>query len=184
VPQNFPSDAEIQAFYEINKGNLMKPPEYRLAQIFLGIPPSADKGVIDAVQRRAEELGRKARVKGADFAAIARESSDHKESAINGGDIGWQNAQVLLPEIRNVVGAMAKGDVSQPIRSATGYHIVKLVDSKPLTQAPLAEVRDGLVGTLRQRRFEELQAAYVGQMLERGGLAINEMTLRKALSPQ
>lgn len=183
VPENFPSEAEIQAAYEGNKGNLMKAPEYRLSQIFLAIPTSADKGVIDAVQRRAEDLARKARAKGADFAALARESSDHKETAVNGGDTGWQGASALLPEIRNVVGAMAKGDVSQPIRSAAGFHIVKLTDGKPQALATLAEVRDGLVGTLRQRRFEELQAAYVGQMIERGGLAINEMALRRALGP-
>src|SRR5258706_2442617 len=184
LPQGFPSDAEIQAAYEINKGNLMRAPEYHLAQIFLAIPASADKGVIDAVQRRAEDLARKARTKGTDFGALARESSDHKETAVNGGDTGWQPAASLLPEIRNVVAAMAQDDVSLPVRSSAGYHIVKLVDTKASTLAPLAEVREGLIGTLRQRRFEELQAAYVGQMLERGGLAINEVALRKALSPQ
>jgi peptidylprolyl isomerase len=183
LPPNFPSDAEVQAAYEVNKGNLMKQPEFRLAQIFLAVSPSADKGVTDAVQRRAEELSKRARTKGTDFAALARESSDDKESAINGGDSGWQQAANLRPEIRNVVAAMAKNEVSAPIRSAAGYHVVKLVVTKPAVQASLAEVREGLVGTLRQRRFEELQAAHVGQMLERGGLAINEMALRRALQP-
>lgn len=184
LPQGFPSEAEIQAAYDLNKGNLMRQPEYHLAQIFLAVPASADKGVTDAVQRRADELARKDKTKGADFAALARESSDHKETAVNGGDIGWQVAANLLPEIRNAVAAMAKNDISQPIRSANGYHIVKVLETKPSSLAPLPEVREGLIGTLRQRKFEELQAAYVVQMLERGGLAINEVALRKALAPQ
>jgi peptidylprolyl isomerase len=184
MPAGFPSDAEIQAAYETNKGNLMKPSEYHLAQIFLTVPPSADKGVTEAVQRRAEELGRRARAKGTDFAALARESSDEKESAVKGGDLGWVSAQILLPEVRNVVGVMAKGEVSQPIRTATGYHIVKLVDTKPSVVAPLAEVREGLIQGLRQRKLEELQGAYLNAMLERNGLAINEVALRKAVAPQ
>lgn len=184
LPQNFPSEAEVQAFYDGNKGNFTKAPEYRLSQIFLAIPASADKGVIEALQRRADELARKARTKGTDFAALARESSDHKETALTGGDTGWQSAALLLPEIKNIVGGMAKGDVSPPIRSAAGFHIVKVADSKPMAQATLAEVRDGVVQTLRQRRFEELQVAYVAQMIERGGLAINEMALRRAAAPQ
>jgi peptidylprolyl isomerase len=183
LPQGYPSDAEIQAAYEANKGNFMKLGQYHLAQIFFTMPASADKGVSDAVQRRAEEIGRKARGKGADFAALAREISDHKESAANGGDIGWLGAAQLLPEIRNVVAAMAKGEISQPIRAPSGFVIVKLIESKPSELAPLAEVRDGLIQNLRQRKFEELQAAYVNAMLERSGLAINEMALRKAVAP-
>ena len=184
LPQGFPTDAEIQSAYEVNKNALMKPGEYHLAQIFLAIPPSADKGVIDALQRRADELTRKARAKGTDFAALARESSDHKESAVNGGDLGWLSAQNLLPEVRNAVAGMAKGEVSLPIRVPGGFHIVKLTDSKPSVVAPLSEVRDGLIATLRQRKFEELQATYLNAMLERNGLAINEVALRKALAPQ
>ncbi|MBI3516379.1 MAG: peptidyl-prolyl cis-trans isomerase [Proteobacteria bacterium] len=184
MPPGFPSDAEIQAAYETNKGNLMKPGEYRLAQIFLSVPASADKGVTDAVQRRADELVRKARTKGTDFAALARESSDHKESAVGGGDLGWLGAQNLLPEVRNAVGFMAKNEISAAIRSPNGFHIVKMIDSKPSVVAPLAEVREALIQTLRQRRAEELQAAYLNGMLERGGLAINEVALRKAVAPQ
>jgi len=183
LPQGFPSDADIQTAYEANRGNLMKPGQYHLAQIFFSLPTSADKGVTDAVQRHAEEVDRKARSKGADFAALARETSDHKESAVNGGDIGWLGAEKLLPEIRNVVVAMARGEVSQPIRTPAGFHIVKLIDSKPTELAPLSEVRDGLIQNLRQRKLEELQTAYVKAILDRSGAEINEMALRKAVAP-
>ena len=183
LPPGFPSDADVQAAYEANRGVLMKPSQFHLAQIFFSVPASADKGVTDAVQHRAEEIDRKARGKGSDFAALARETSDHKESAVNGGDIGWVGADKLLPEIRNVVATMARGEVSQPIRTPGGFNIVKLVESKPSELAPLSEVRDGLIQTLRQRKFEELQAAYVNALLERNGVAINEMALRKAVAP-
>jgi hypothetical protein len=183
LPQGFPSDAEIHAAYDANRGSLVRPSQYHLAQIFFSVPNSADKSVTDAVQHRAEDIDKKARGKGADFAALARETSDHKESAANGGDIGWVGADKLLPEIRNVVATMARGEVSPPIRTPGGFNIVKLVESKPSELAPLAEVRDGLIQTLRQRKFEELQAAYVNGMLERSGLAINEMALRKAVAP-
>jgi peptidylprolyl isomerase len=181
LPAGYPSDAEVQGAYESNKGNLMKAGQYHLAQIFFTVPASADKGVTDAVQRRAEEIARKARGRGSDFAALARDNSDHKESAVQGGDMGWLGAPQLLPEIRNSVAAMAKNEISQPIRTAAGYHIVKLLDTKPSEVVPLADVRESLIQTLRQRKLEELQAAYINGMLERGGVAINEMALRRAV---
>jgi len=183
LPAGFPSDAELQTAYEANRGNLMKPSQYHLAQIFFTVPASADKAVTDAVQHRADEIDRKARAKGTDFAALARETSDHKETAGNGGDIGWVTADKLLPEIRNIVATMARGEVSQPIRTPGGFNIVKLIESKPTELASLSEVRDGLIQTMRQRKFEELQAAYVNALLERNGVAINEMALRKAVAP-
>ena len=183
LPPGYPSDAEVQAAYDGNKASLMKPGEYRLAQIFLIVPSSADKGVVEAVQRRAEDLARKAHAKGADFAALARESSDDKDSAAKGGDLGWVSSTILLPEIRNAVAGMAKGEVSQAIHTPAGFHIVKLADMKPSEVAPLADVRQGLIANLRQRKLEELQVAYVNAMLDREGLAINEVALRKAIGP-
>jgi peptidylprolyl isomerase len=182
LPPGFPSEAEIQAAYETNKGNLTKPGQVHVAQIFLTLPASADKGVTDAVLRRAEELARKVRGKGSDFAAVARDSSDHKESAVRGGDMGWLGAQQLLPEIRNAVAGMSKGETSAVIRSPAGFHIVKLIDTKPSELMPLAEVREELIQTLRQRKSEELQAAYVNAIVERTA-TINEMALRRAVVP-
>jgi parvulin-like peptidyl-prolyl isomerase len=182
LPDNFPTEGEVQAAYEANKPSLLRPGQYHLAQIFLAFPASADKGVMDALQRRADELARRARTKGTDFAALARESSDHKESAATGGDLGWLGFQQLLPEVRNAVGTMGKGDISLPIRTPSGFHIVRLIESKPSEITPLAEVREQLVASLRQRRFEELQGSYVNALLERGGLAINELALKKAFT--
>jgi parvulin-like peptidyl-prolyl isomerase len=183
LPAGFPSEPEILNAYEANKGNLLRPAQFHLAQIFMTVPASADKGVTDAVLRHAEELSRKARAKGADFGALARESSDDKQSAANGGDMGWVSAAVLLPEIRNIVTGMTRGEVSPPVHLPAGYAIVKLIEAKPSEVAPLPEVREGLIQTLRQRKFEELRASYVNGMLDRAGLAINEMALRKAVTP-
>jgi len=80
-------------------------------------------------------------------------------------------------------------DPKQVAEAVTGLgrqmgRVERLVVALEQLQVPLAEVREGLIATLRQRRLEEMQAAYVAQMLERGGLAINEVALRKALTPQ
>lgn len=182
-PENFPSEAEIAAAYEANKANLMKPAQFHLAQIFLAIAPGADKAGVEAVQKRADELDRKAHAKGADFGALARQSSEHKDSAQQGGDIGWLPVQQLLPEIRSAVTTMAKGEISPVIRTQTGFHIIKLIESQPSALATPAEARETLVAGLRQRKFEENQAAFLGALLERSGIAVNEMVLKKVLEP-
>lgn len=73
---------------------------------------------------------------------------------------------------------MLKGEISDPILGSTGWHIVRLMDTKAAAPRPLAEVRDTLVGTLRQRKVQELQQAYVASLLGKNPVAVNEARLR------
>src|SRR5262249_1012833 len=114
-----------------------------------------------------------------DFAALARQSSEHKESAARGGEMGWAPENQIVPEIRNQIAGMSKGDVSDPIRAADGWHIVRLVDTKPEAPPPLAEVRDTIVAPLRQAKAQTNQQAYVAGLLQKTPISVNEIGLRK-----
>ncbi|WP_049312643.1 peptidylprolyl isomerase, partial [Pseudomonas aeruginosa] len=96
VPEDYPSDAELQAAYQANKAQLAVPALYRVSQIF--IAASAAGGLAEA-RKRAQELYRQAA--DGDFAELARKHSDDPQTARNGGDIGGLLAQAqLLPAIR------------------------------------------------------------------------------------
>lgn len=178
-PANYPDEAEIQKTYEANKSALIVPRQFRLAQIFLALPDGADKAIEDQVRKKLAEVQLKLKQPKADFAAIAKESSMQAGAAENGGDLGWVAETLLISEIKTQVMGMANNTVSDPIKLADGFHIVKLIETKAAATRPLAEVRDALVQRLRAERAELLRRAYLARVLEQNPPAINELALSK-----
>lgn len=178
-PAGYPSEAEIQSAYDLNRDALMAPRQYRLSQIFVALPAGGDPKAEDAAHRKADEIAGKARAKGADFVALARAASDMKPAKEQGGDLGWASEAELVPEIRTQVAGMTQGEVSDPIRTASGWHIIRMDDTRPAAPRPLAEVHDQLAVALRQRKAQANEQAYLAGLLTKSPAAINEMILKK-----
>jgi len=178
LPEGFPSDAQIQAFYDANRDRLMAPRQYRLEQIFTAAPAGGDKIAHDAARAKANDLARKARAKGANFAEIAKASSDSKAGE-PAGDVGWAAEAQIVPEIRSQVTGMNPGDISDPIRTETWWHVIRMVDTRPAGPRPLPEVRDQLITALRQAKLQENEQAYISALLEKTPAMINEIGLKK-----
>ncbi|HXJ01224.1 MAG TPA: peptidylprolyl isomerase [Micropepsaceae bacterium] len=179
LPKDFPSAVDIQAAYDLNRDNFMAPRQYRLAQIFVASPQGIDKKTEEAAKKKADDLARKAKAANAKFDDLARTSSEHKSSAALGGDMGWAASEQIVPEIRKEVVGMEVGEVSGPIRSAAGWHIVRLAATRPAAPRPLAEVKETLVAILRHRKTKDNQQAYVAKLLDKNHVAVNEAGLRK-----
>lgn len=76
--------------------------------------------------------------KGEDFAAVAKDKSEDKASGASGGDLGWFTADRMTPEFSKAAFALKKGEVSEPIKTDFGWHIIKLEDRR-ITPAPTFE---------------------------------------------
>jgi peptidylprolyl isomerase len=176
---SYPSEDEIKGFYEASKASFTVPAEYQLAQIFVQAPDESDKVAVAAALKKASDLAARVQRAPNDFAKIARESSEHKDSAAKGGDLGWLPETQLIPEIRASVVRMTKGELSPPIRSTTGWHIVRLIDRKPSTTRPLSEVRDTIVANMRLRKAQEAERAYVEALLGKATVNVNQPELQK-----
>jgi peptidylprolyl isomerase len=176
---NYPSDAEIRGYYEATKGSLTTPAEYQLAQIFVAVPDGSDKVAEAAAQKKAADLAARVQRSPGDFAQVARENSDHKESAAKGGDLGWVPETQLIPEIRAAVVRMTKGELSPPIRSSNGWHIVRLTDRKPSSTRSLEEVHDSLVSSMRLRKAQDAERSYIEELLGKATVNINQAELQK-----
>ncbi len=85
----------------------------------------------------------------------------------------------MVPDIKSKILGLAKGGVSDPIRLADGWQIIKLVDVRPERTLTLAEVHDALKQRLRQQRATELQRAYIAKIIEANPIAIDEIALQK-----
>lgn len=178
-PEGFPSDAEIRAVYDQNPATFTVPKQVRLSQIFVLAPPDSDKPAVARAQAKIADLADKVKKKPSDLPTLAKASSEHGESAAKGGDMGWASEPTLLPELRDAVAAMKKGDVSGPLRTSTGWHVIRLEDIRDRGVRPLAEVRDQISNAMRLRRAQETEQAYLTFMTNRTPVVVNEAELTR-----
>lgn len=130
---------DIEEFLESSAGR-SDDMEFRVAHILLSLPEDADPEATEEVQARAEELMARLRDGDEDFAAVAAETSDAQD-ALEGGDLGWRQAGELPSMFQDEVMSMSSGEIAGPIRSPSGIHVVKLVDSRSTDQEIVEQTR-------------------------------------------
>lgn len=171
-PADYPSEEELRQAYEANKASLQLPRQYRISQIYI-------RGTDDDARKRAEEVAREARRRGADFAALARRLSQHGASAAQGGDMGWLPEPDLQPAIREAVEKASKGDIIGPVKGADGWHVLRLNERKEAETAAYEQVKESLRNALRLRRAAELEAAYLDELMARSPIVVNGLALEE-----
>jgi peptidyl-prolyl cis-trans isomerase SurA len=122
------SDAEVETYLATIKSQVGGDTEYRLAHILVLVPEQASAEQIEAKRRRAAEALRNIR-DGADFGQVAAGFSDASD-ALSGGNLGWRSGARLPAVFLETVRAMKVGEVSPVLRSAAGFHIVKMLDRR------------------------------------------------------
>jgi parvulin-like peptidyl-prolyl isomerase len=178
-PANFPSETELRSAYEATKNQLKTTKQYRVAQIYV----SSENDTVDKEsERKINQIWRDASKRGKDFANLARQYSEHKASADNGGDMGWVPESGMLPEIRDTVASLKRLDISRPIKSAQGYHILKLIDVKEPTNLTFEEAKPILTQELRAQRSRDIEASFLKTLEEKNPISISQDGLREVMS--
>ncbi len=160
------SKEAIAAAYEKDKALYRQQARYDSRQIFLRCPPEGsteDNAAAKIAKAKALALDIIAQAKkGEDFADLAKKYSEDPNSAPLGGALGWMNKGQLPPEIDTAAFAMKKGEISAPVRSQFGFHIIKLDDKSDEQQQTLAQVEKDIAETLGVEKaradFEKVQA--------------------------
>ncbi|BBF93146.1 peptidylprolyl isomerase [Blastochloris tepida] len=180
-PADYPGEADLKTIYDANATAFLVPRQFQIAQIFVALPKGADKAAEDKARRKLDDVLKKLRQPGADFAALARSESDDTASAEKGGELGWLAEAQLRPEIASQVAGLAKSAVTEPIRLDDGWHVIKLMDTKASHTRPLEEVREPLVERLRAERTEANRRAYIAELLKQNPPVVNELALSRLL---
>jgi len=131
------SDAEVDQYLATLKAQNAGETEYRIAHILVTVPEQASAEQIENRRQRAEEALRSIR-SGADFAQIAAAFSDATD-ALQGGNLGWRSGARLPTVFADTVRVQKVGTVSGVLRSAAGFHIVKLLEKRNHDDATLVD---------------------------------------------
>ena len=122
------SEQELDNFLNSEEGRFLTSPDVNVGQILLTVPSSLSSAEADQVLDRANDLRAQA-VAGTDFRQLAIANSAD-QSALQGGDLGWRKMAQLPGVFIEAVDKMSPGEVSQPIRSGAGYHLLKLYETR------------------------------------------------------
>lgn len=159
--QNTPSEAALDAYarnvYQANVAKFEKPAQTRARHILLANsgPDSLQKAKDILAQLRA----------GASFEELAKSHSTDTGSAARGGDLGFFGPGKMVRPFEDAVNSLAKpGDLSEPIESQFGYHIIRLDERREKAIQPFAEVRAQLLGEARAAILNEARVQKVQTM--------------------
>ncbi len=89
------------------------------------------------------------------FEDAAKKDSIDPGSGKNGGDLGWSNPDMYVPEFTEAVKTGKKGEISEPVKSQYGYHLVRIDDERPVTPPTLDQVKTDLTRSLTQKKMFE-----------------------------
>ena len=131
------SDAEVDQYLATLKAQNAGETEYRIAHILVMVPEQASSDQIENRRRQADEALRSIK-SGADFAQVAAAFSDATD-ALQGGNLGWRSGARLPTVFADTVRDQKVGTVSGVLRSAAGFHIVKLLEKRSRDDATLVD---------------------------------------------
>ena len=141
VVQSAVTDEALQSAYDAQYANLEPTTEWRARHILVASEEEAA-----AVEERLAA--------GEDFAAVAQEVSTDTGSGSQGGELGWFGPGMMVPEFEQAVAGLEVGQVSEPVQSQFGWHIVELEESRPQAAPALEDVRAELEGQVQQQAIE------------------------------
>ncbi len=147
--ENAITDEALQAEYDASFANAEPTPEYKAAHILV------------ETEEEAKKLSEEARG-GGDFAELAKANSTGP-SGPNGGDLGWFGPGMMVKPFEDAVVAMEPGQVSDPVQTQFGWHVIKLNETRMQPAPALEEVRGELVNKLQEKTISALLEDLTGK---------------------
>lgn len=164
-------EAALRARYEQEKARFVDPEQRLASHILVSVAPDADAKAQKAAEEKAARIAAEARKPGADFAALARADSDDTGSKDSGGDLGWvAHDGGMVKPFEDALFAMQAGDVSEPVKTDFGWHVIKLREVRSGKQTSFEDARAQLASEQgdvdRERAFNEVTGKLVDQVLK------------------
>jgi len=159
------SEEDVAALYESDRAAFAPQERRHAAHILLETGEGTDGMTRTVAEAEAELRAIKERVQaGESFAEIATAVSEDRGSAAGGGDLGFAGKGVYAPEFESALWALSPGEISDPVRTDFGVHLIQLLAVREDAYPELAEVHDELALRLRKQRAEETFSEQVREL--------------------
>jgi peptidyl-prolyl cis-trans isomerase D len=150
-----PDEDALRAFFEQRRADLKVQAERKARHILVKVDKGANDEAVAAAKAKATAALDRIRG-GADFATVAREVSDDRGSAAQGGDLGWFERGVMVKEFENAAFSQPVGKVGDLVRTPFGFHIIEVVEAREPKAMTFEEARGTLLEAYRQSEAERL----------------------------
>jgi len=167
-------DATLKQQYEEQKSHYVTPEQRLASHVLVKVDKNADAAAQKAALEKAQKIAADAR-SGKDFAALAKSESDDAGSKAQGGDLGWLEKGVTDPAFESALFALKKGDISDPVKSEEGFHVIQLRDVHAEKVRPFEEVKDEIakkyLETQREHAYSDISGKLIDATLDASDLA-------------
>ena len=143
------TEEEIQAAYAA--GDFVSE-ERRIRHILIEVAADADEATLASARQKTEEIVTALRKDPKRFPELAREKSQDISSKDDGGDLGYIMRGTMEPEFEEAVFALKQNEISAPVRTSYGFHIIQVMDMRKPSLDALVDARDAIVAGLRAKK--------------------------------
>ncbi|WP_319557517.1 SurA N-terminal domain-containing protein [Thiomicrorhabdus sp.] len=148
------NDDILKGFYQDNQSLFTLPEKRHAKHILIRVDAETDEGEAKA-QKTLAEVEDKLK-KGESFEELAKIYSQDPGSASSGGDLGEFEQGMMVPAFDQAVFSMKVGEISQPVKTEFGYHLIKLVSIEPKKLPPFADVKEEVEMQYKKQQAEKL----------------------------
>ncbi len=158
-------EKSVREFYDENPENFARPDQIRASHILLKVDKSASENDWKATEQKIKKLLVTALKKKTDFSKLAAANSEDALSAKKGGELGgFFPKGVMVPEFEEAAFNLKVGEISKPVRTQYGWHIIKLEEKRAAGPLPFDEVKTNLRAQLKANGMQQYLGAYVQKL--------------------
>ncbi|MFB6351197.1 MAG: peptidylprolyl isomerase [Bradymonadaceae bacterium] len=158
-----PTDKEVRKFYDNNPDKFSKPEQVHVRHILIKVKPGSGDKKWKKAKKKIDKIHKKATKDGTDFAKLAKKKSDGL-SAKKGGDIGFISQKQFDKNFTKAAFALQKGQVSKPVKTRYGWHVIKLIERRKPETVPFEKVKPKLTKQLKNKRIHAKLKSYLKEL--------------------
>jgi parvulin-like peptidyl-prolyl isomerase len=177
------TDAEVEAMYKQNIGQFEEKEQVRASHILILVPEGATPDVVAAKKKAAQAIAERVK-KGEPFDKLAKELSEDPTAKENSGDLDFFEREQMVPEFSDAAFKMKKGDISDPVQSKYGFHVIKVTDHKDGGTMSLEQAKPKLLAYLQQQKKQTEMKKIVTDIRDKADVKINLPEAKAAPAPE
>ncbi|MFZ4777089.1 MAG: peptidylprolyl isomerase [Terrimicrobiaceae bacterium] len=157
------ADADAKKFYDSNTDEFKNPETVKASHILFMVNKDDSAEVAKQKEDAAKKAAARAK-KGEDFSKLAKQLSEEPGAKESGGDLGFFAKDRMVPEFAEVAFSQKPGDISAPVKTQFGWHVIKVTDKKPAGTVPFEEVKDQIIAYLKSTKQREAVQAVLKKL--------------------